>query len=97
MSYLLNIANQLNDLSSFILMGYDLLPSKLIGVFSYLFIYQFGRKSLLLVGGVLMAMLASTAATLIYVFNLEEEDNLVVGYIVVCLVSLFMLVYSSSW
>ena len=44
-----------------------------------------------------MAMFAAAAATLIYVFNLEEEDNLVVGYIVVCLVSLFMLVYSSSW
>ena len=52
---------------------------------------------MMLVGGFLMAVLASAAATLVYVFNLEEEDNLVVGYIVVCLVSLFMLVYSASW
>ena len=44
-----------------------------------------------------MAIFAGAAATLVYVLKLEEEDNLVVGYIVVCLVSLFMLVYSSSW
>ena len=44
-----------------------------------------------------MAMLATAAATLIYVFNLEEEDNLAVSYIIVGMVCLYMLVYSSSW
>ena len=52
---------------------------------------------MLLVGGFLMAILTGVAATLVYVFKLEEEDNLVVGYIVVCLVCIFMLVFSSTW
>ena len=52
---------------------------------------------MLLVGGFLMAMLTAAAATLIYVFKLEEENNLAVSYIVVCLVCLFMLVFSSTW
>ncbi len=48
-------------------------------------------------GGLMMFLLTGTAATLVYAFNLEEENNEVVGYIVVCLVCLFMLVYSSTW
>ena len=52
----------------------------------------------MLVGGALsMSLLTGAAATLVYVFNLEEVDNQIVGYIVVCLVCLFMLVYSASW
>lgn len=44
-----------------------------------------------------MSVLAGAAATLILVFNLEEENNDVVGYIVVALVCLIMFVYASSW
>ena len=52
----------------------------------------------MLVGGaVIMFLLTGAAATLVFAFNLEEENNDVVGYIVVCLVCLFMLVYSSTW
>ena len=52
---------------------------------------------MMLGGGLVMSLLTGAAATLVYVFNLEEVDNQIVGYIVVCLVCLFMLVYSSTW
>ncbi len=58
---------------------------------------QLGRKPMLVGGGIMMFLLTGTAATLVHAFNLEEENNEVVGYIVVCLVCLFMLVYSSTW
>lgn len=48
-------------------------------------------------GGLLMSLLTGVAATLVLVFNLEEDNNDVIGYIVVCLVCLFMLVYSATW
>ena len=48
-------------------------------------------------GSIVMSLLTGVAATLVYVFNLEEVDNQTVGYIVVGLVCLFMLVYSSTW
>ncbi len=58
---------------------------------------QIGRKVTLIVGGLLMALLNGIAATLILSFNLEQEDNVVVSYIVVCLVCLFVLVFTGSW
>ena len=58
---------------------------------------QLGRKPMLVGGGLIMFLLTGIAATLVYAFNLEEENNDVVGYIVVSLVCLFMLVYSSTW
>ena len=48
-------------------------------------------------GGLVMGLLTGAAATLVYVFNLEEVDNQIVGYIVVSLVCLFAFVYSSTW
>ncbi|XP_064402970.1 uncharacterized protein LOC135348622 [Halichondria panicea] len=65
--------------------------------FTTIFIDKLGRKPMLVGGGLMMFLLTGTAATLVYAFNLEEENNEVVGYIVVCLVCLFMLVYSSTW
>ncbi len=48
-------------------------------------------------GGLMMFLFTGTAATLVYAFNLEEENNDVIGYIVVGLVCLFLFVYSSTW
>ncbi len=58
---------------------------------------QLGRKPMLVGGGLMMFLFTGTAATLVYAFNLEEENNDVVGYIVVGLVCLFMLVDSATW
>ncbi len=58
---------------------------------------QIGRKSMLVGGGFMMALLAGIAATLVLAFNLEEENNDVIGYIVVCLVCVFVLVYIATW
>ncbi|XP_064400471.1 uncharacterized protein LOC135346692 isoform X2 [Halichondria panicea] len=52
---------------------------------------------MLTVGGLLMALLNGISATLILSFNLEQEDNVVVSYIVVCLVCLFVLIFTGSW
>ncbi|XP_064402965.1 uncharacterized protein LOC135348620 isoform X2 [Halichondria panicea] len=65
--------------------------------FTTIFIDKLGRKPILVGGGIMMFLLSGTAATLVHAFKLEEENNEVVGYIVVCLVCLFMLVYSSTW
>ncbi len=48
-------------------------------------------------GGITTALLSGIAATLVLAFNLEEENNDVIGYIVVCLVCLFVLLYSATW
>ncbi len=48
-------------------------------------------------GGIITALLAGIAATLVLVFNLEEENNDVIGYIVVCLVCVFVLIYTATW
>ncbi|XP_064403258.1 putative metabolite transport protein YwtG [Halichondria panicea] len=66
-------------------------------IFTTLFIEKLGRKPMLVGGAVIMFLLTGAAATLVFAFNLEEENNDVVGYIVVFLVCLFMLVYSSTW
>ena len=58
---------------------------------------QLGRKPMLVGGSLIMFLLSGTAATLVYAFSLEEDNNVVVGYIVVCLVCLFLFVYSSTW
>ena len=58
---------------------------------------QLGRKLMMVGGGLVMGLLTGTAATLVYVFKLEEVDNQIVGYIVVSLVCLFAFVYSSTW
>ena len=60
-------------------------------------IVQIGRKVMLTAGGLLMALLNGISATLILSFNLEQEDNVVVSYIVVCLVCLFVLIFTGSW
>lgn len=52
---------------------------------------------MLVYGGFSMTLLVGAAATLILVFKLEKENNLVVSYIVVGLVCVFTLVYSSTW
>ncbi|XP_064403244.1 probable metabolite transport protein CsbC isoform X3 [Halichondria panicea] len=65
--------------------------------FTTIFIDKIGRKPMLVGGGLMMFLLTGAAATLVYAFKLEEDKNDVVGYIVVCLVCLFMLVYSSTW
>ena len=44
-----------------------------------------------------MATLNGLSATLILSFNLEEENNDVVGYVVVCLVCIFTVVFSATW
>ncbi|XP_064402973.1 uncharacterized protein LOC135348624 [Halichondria panicea] len=65
--------------------------------FTTIFIDKLGRKPMLVGGGLMMFLLTGTAATLVYAFNLEEENDDIVSYIVVCLICLFMLVYSSTW
>ena len=44
-----------------------------------------------------MATLNGLSATLILSFNLEEENNEVVGYVVVGLVCIFTVVFSATW
>ncbi len=48
-------------------------------------------------GGFIMTLLTGVAGTLVLVFNLEEENDDVIGYIVVCLVCLYMFVFSGTW
>jgi len=52
---------------------------------------------MLVSAGFFMSLIAGAAATLVYVYNLEEEFNLVASYIVVCLVCLFVLIYAATW
>ncbi|XP_064405239.1 uncharacterized protein LOC135350390 isoform X4 [Halichondria panicea] len=67
-------------------------------IFSILVIDKLGRKPLLVGGGLIMFVFTGTAATLTYVFNLDEEgDHDTIGYLVVCLICLFMLVFSATW
>ncbi len=61
------------------------------------YLLQLGRKLLLVGGGLLMALLNIIAATLIITFNLDQEDNIIVSYIVVCLVCLFVFVFTGTW
>ena len=51
----------------------------------------------MLVGSLLMLILQVLMTTLIRVFNLEEEGNLVVGYIFTALFCIFSFVYAGSW
>ncbi len=47
-----------------------------------------------------MTVLVGIAGVCVDVFNLEEQEDggsLVVGYIVVVLISVFMLVYTATW
>ncbi len=52
---------------------------------------------MLVVEGFVLSLSAGVAGTLVLVFNLEEQNDDVIGYIVVCLVCLFMFVYSGTW
>ena len=61
---------------------------------------QIGRKSLLLVGTVVLGILLVTTGTLVQLFNLEEEDlnetQRIIGYLVIIMVCLLMSVYVVS-
>ena len=56
-----------------------------------------GRKALLLVGTVLLLLLQALMTSLIQVFNLEEETNEEVGYVLTVLFCACALLYSASW
>ncbi|XP_064403728.1 glucose transporter GlcP-like [Halichondria panicea] len=68
-------------------------------IFANLFIDKLGRKVLLVGGGVLMALLVVIAGVLVDAFDLEEVEGGAgaIGYIVVVLISIFMLVYTATW
>ena len=58
---------------------------------------QFGRKVLLLLGGLGMFVSMATSATLILVFRVEEGGSRAVGYIVVAFICCFMFFFAYGW
>ena len=58
---------------------------------------QVGRKALLLVYTMILLLLQALMTSLIQVFNLEEETNERVGYVLTVLLCACAMVYSASW
>ena len=58
---------------------------------------QFGRKVLLLLGGLGMFVSMVTSATLILVFRVEEGGSTAVGYVVVAFICFFMFSFAYGW
>lgn len=58
---------------------------------------QFGRKVLLLLGGLGMLVSMATSATLILVFRVEEGGSRAVGYIVVAFICFFFFFFAYGW
>ena len=62
------------------------------------FCFQVGRKALLLMGGIGMLFSMLAAATILLVFNVEEEEGgSVAGYITVVLVCFFVFNFAYGW
>ena len=58
---------------------------------------QVGRKTLLLMGSLCMCLTLLASVILIFIFRVEEEKNLAVGYSIVVLLCFFVLCFSATW
>ncbi len=58
---------------------------------------QLGRKTLLLLGALGMMSSMLVAGTLVLVFKVDEGESQAVGYIVLALVTLFVVIFSGTW